>query len=68
MIFLTINSIVLLRLSFFTNFSFVFVIPLQVNLFTDHSQVMNLECLRGGNLGRNHASVLGLDSSYYLLR
>ncbi|MQL96890.1 hypothetical protein Taro_029575 [Colocasia esculenta] len=25
----------------------------RVNLFIDHSQVMNLECLRGHNLGRN---------------
>ncbi|KAI0507474.1 hypothetical protein KFK09_013599 [Dendrobium nobile] len=40
----------------------------KVNLFIDHSQAMNLECLRGSNLGRNHASVLGLDSSLYLLR
>lgn len=36
----------------------------KVNLNVDHSQVMNLECLRGGNLGKNHASVLG--SSYFL--
>ncbi|CAI9756571.1 unnamed protein product [Fraxinus pennsylvanica] len=36
----------------------------KVNLHVDHSQVMNLECLRGGNLGKNHASVLG--SSYFL--
>lgn len=35
----------------------------QVNLFVDHSQVMDLECLRGRNLGKNHASVLG--SSYF---
>lgn len=38
---------------------------LQVNLFVDHSQVMDLECLRGCNLGKNHASVLS--SSYFLL-
>ncbi|EYU27847.1 hypothetical protein ABFS82_13G119000 [Erythranthe guttata] len=37
----------------------------RVNLFVDHSQVMDLECLRGRNLGRDHASVLG--SSYFLL-
>lgn len=37
----------------------------KVNLFVDHSDVMNLECLRGGNLGRNHASVL--NTSYYLV-
>ncbi|KAJ0017752.1 hypothetical protein Pint_10844 [Pistacia integerrima] len=36
----------------------------KVNLFVDHSQVMDLECLRGRNLGKNHASVLG--SSYFL--
>ncbi|XP_042375571.1 protein HEAT-STRESS-ASSOCIATED 32 [Zingiber officinale] len=30
----------------------------RVNLFVDHSEVMNLECLRGRNLGRNHSSVL----------
>ncbi|KAL5579173.1 hypothetical protein UlMin_011615 [Ulmus minor] len=35
-----------------------------VNLFVDHSNVMNLECLRGRNLGKNHSSVL--DSSYVL--
>jgi phosphosulfolactate synthase (CoM biosynthesis protein A) len=35
-----------------------------VNLFVDHSQVMDLECIRGRNLGKNHTSVLG--SSYYL--
>lgn len=35
----------------------------RVNLFVDHSQVMDLECLRGCNLGKDHASVLG--SSYY---
>ncbi|PKA63699.1 hypothetical protein AXF42_Ash016983 [Apostasia shenzhenica] len=35
----------------------------KVNLFIDHSQVINLECLRGGNLGKNLASVLG--SAYY---
>ncbi|OWM77634.1 protein HEAT-STRESS-ASSOCIATED 32 [Punica granatum] len=37
----------------------------KVNLFVDHSQVMDLECLRGSNLGKNHASVLS--SSYFLL-
>lgn len=37
----------------------------RVNLFIDHSQVMNLECLRGRNLGKNHTSVLG--SSYFLI-
>ncbi|XP_027155959.1 protein HEAT-STRESS-ASSOCIATED 32-like, partial [Coffea eugenioides] len=31
----------------------------KVNLFVDHSQVMDLECLRGRNLGKNHTSVLG---------
>ncbi|KAK9265390.1 hypothetical protein L1049_003396 [Liquidambar formosana] len=36
----------------------------RVNLFVDHSNVMDLECLRGRNLGKNHASVLG--SSYFL--
>ncbi|KAI5656875.1 hypothetical protein M9H77_25668 [Catharanthus roseus] len=36
----------------------------KVNLFVDHSQVMDLECLRGRRLGKNHTSVLG--SSYYL--
>ncbi|KAB2007300.1 hypothetical protein ES319_D10G019600v1 [Gossypium barbadense] len=36
----------------------------KVNLFVDHSQVMDLECLRGCNLGKNHNSVLG--SSYFL--
>ncbi|OVA13164.1 (2R)-phospho-3-sulfolactate synthase [Macleaya cordata] len=36
----------------------------RVNLFVDHSQVMDLECLRGSSLGKNHASVLG--SSYFL--
>ena len=35
-----------------------------VNLFIDHSDVVDVECLRGRNLGRNHASVLG--SSYFL--
>lgn len=38
---------------------------LQVNLFVDHSQVMDLECLRGRNLGKSHRSVLS--SSYFLL-
>ncbi|XP_020517884.1 protein HEAT-STRESS-ASSOCIATED 32 isoform X3 [Amborella trichopoda] len=37
----------------------------KVNLFVDHSQVMKLECLRGGNLGKNHTSLLG--SSYFLM-
>ncbi|XP_058091811.1 protein HEAT-STRESS-ASSOCIATED 32 [Magnolia sinica] len=37
----------------------------KVNLFVDPSQVMNLECLRGRSLGKNHTSVLG--SSYYLV-
>lgn len=36
----------------------------KVNLFVDHSQVMDLECLRGRKLGKNHSSVLG--SSYFL--
>ncbi|KAF7802769.1 protein HEAT-STRESS-ASSOCIATED 32 [Senna tora] len=35
-----------------------------VNLFVDHSHVVDVECLRGRNLGRNHSSVLG--SSYFL--
>lgn len=39
----------------------------KVNLFIDHSQARNLECMRGGNLGRKHASVLGVDSSYYFI-
>ncbi|XP_057419731.1 protein HEAT-STRESS-ASSOCIATED 32 [Lotus japonicus] len=37
----------------------------KVNLFIDHSHLVDVECLRGRNLGRNNASVLG--SSYYLL-
>lgn len=37
----------------------------KVNLFIDSSDVMNLECLRGRNLGRNHASVI--NPSYYLM-
>ncbi|XP_073003262.1 protein HEAT-STRESS-ASSOCIATED 32 [Typha latifolia] len=37
----------------------------RVNLFVDHSEVMNLECLRGSNLGRNHTSILG--SSFFLM-
>ncbi|KAH9748292.1 protein HEAT-STRESS-ASSOCIATED 32 [Citrus sinensis] len=37
----------------------------KVNLFVDHSQVMDLECLRGRNLGKSHRSVLS--SSYFLL-
>lgn len=36
----------------------------KVNLFVDHSQVMDLECLRGSSAGKNHMSVL---SSSYLL-
>ncbi|CAK9135457.1 unnamed protein product [Ilex paraguariensis] len=36
----------------------------RVNLFVDHSQVMDLECLRGRNLGENHTSIVG--SSYFL--
>ncbi|XP_042487111.1 protein HEAT-STRESS-ASSOCIATED 32 [Macadamia integrifolia] len=36
----------------------------RVNLFVDHSQVMDLECLRGRSLGENHMSVLG--PSYFL--
>ncbi|XP_062087446.1 protein HEAT-STRESS-ASSOCIATED 32 [Humulus lupulus] len=36
----------------------------RVNLFVNHSDVMDLECLRGRNLGKNHSSVLG--SSYFL--
>ncbi|KAK6283641.1 hypothetical protein POUND7_002593 [Theobroma cacao] len=36
----------------------------KVNLFVDHSQLMDLECLRGRNLGKNHTSVLG--SPYFL--
>lgn len=36
----------------------------QVNLFVDHSQVMDLECLRGRNLGQNHSSVLGRSYFY----
>uniref|UniRef100_A0A7C9DVY1 Phosphosulfolactate synthase n=1 Tax=Opuntia streptacantha TaxID=393608 RepID=A0A7C9DVY1_OPUST len=36
----------------------------KVNLFVDHSQVMDLECLRGRGAGKNHMSVLG--SSYLL--
>ncbi|KAK7319559.1 hypothetical protein RJT34_04281 [Clitoria ternatea] len=36
----------------------------KVNLFIDHSHVVDVECLRGRNLGRNHASVLG--SSFFL--
>ncbi|KAG9454260.1 hypothetical protein H6P81_007164 [Aristolochia fimbriata] len=37
----------------------------RVNLFVDHSQVMNLECLRGRRPGTNHASILS--SSYFLM-
>nr|GEW29511.1 hypothetical protein [Tanacetum cinerariifolium] len=36
-----------------------------VNLFIDHSQVLDLECLRGSNMGKNHRSVL--NSSFFLL-
>ncbi|KAJ7968390.1 protein HEAT-STRESS-ASSOCIATED 32 [Quillaja saponaria] len=36
----------------------------RVNLFIDHPHVMDVECLRGRNLGKNHASVLG--SAYFL--
>ncbi|KAL8192536.1 hypothetical protein R6Q57_027721 [Mikania cordata] len=36
-----------------------------VNLFVDHSQVLELECLRGRNMGKNHKSVL--DSSFFLV-
>lgn len=36
----------------------------KVNLFVDPSQVVDLECLRCGNLGKNHSSVLR--SSYML--
>ncbi|OIW10491.1 hypothetical protein TanjilG_00429 [Lupinus angustifolius] len=36
----------------------------KVNLFIDHLDVVDVECLRGRNLGRNHASVLG--SSYFM--
>ncbi|XP_047310998.1 protein HEAT-STRESS-ASSOCIATED 32 [Impatiens glandulifera] len=35
----------------------------RVNLFVDHSQVMDLECHRGRNLGKDHLSVLG--SSFF---
>ncbi|KAL4563121.1 hypothetical protein LXL04_027154 [Taraxacum kok-saghyz] len=35
-----------------------------VNLFIDHSQVLDLECIRGRNLGKNNKSVL--DSSFFL--
>ncbi|XP_042027887.1 protein HEAT-STRESS-ASSOCIATED 32-like isoform X4 [Salvia splendens] len=34
-----------------------------VNLFVDHSQVMDLECLRGCNLDKDHVSVLELMTS-----
>lgn len=37
----------------------------RVNLFIDHSEVMNLECLRGRNLGKDHTSVW--NSSYFLM-
>lgn len=36
----------------------------KVNLFVDHSQVMDLECLRGCNLGKNHNSIFR-SSSYF---
>ncbi|KAJ6837560.1 protein HEAT-STRESS-ASSOCIATED 32 [Iris pallida] len=36
----------------------------KVNLFVDHSEVMNLECLRGRNLGKDHTSVW---NSYFLM-
>lgn len=36
----------------------------KVNLHVDHSQVIDLECLRGSNVDKNHMSVLG--SSYLL--
>ncbi|KAG7542042.1 (2R)-phospho-3-sulfolactate synthase ComA superfamily [Arabidopsis thaliana x Arabidopsis arenosa] len=35
-----------------------------VNLYVDHSQIMDLECLRGRHLGKDHQSVLS--SSYFL--
>ncbi|KAK1379069.1 protein HEAT-STRESS-ASSOCIATED 32 [Heracleum sosnowskyi] len=34
----------------------------RVNLFVDQVQVLNLECLRGQNLGNRHRSVLGASS------
>ncbi|KAI3515543.1 hypothetical protein L1887_14442 [Cichorium endivia] len=34
-----------------------------VNFFVDHSQLLDLECLREGNLGKNHKSVL--DSLFF---
>ncbi|PNX94700.1 phosphosulfolactate synthase-related protein [Trifolium pratense] len=34
-----------------------------VNLFIDHSHLVDVECIRGRNLGRNHASVLS--SSFF---
>ncbi|KAI3780548.1 hypothetical protein L2E82_10532 [Cichorium intybus] len=34
-----------------------------LNLFVDRSQVLDLERLRGGNLGKNHKSVL--DSLFF---
>ncbi|XP_048493632.1 protein HEAT-STRESS-ASSOCIATED 32 [Beta vulgaris subsp. vulgaris] len=37
----------------------------KVNLFVNHSQVVDLECLRGRKVGKNHMSVLG--SSFRLL-
>ncbi|XP_074272087.1 protein HEAT-STRESS-ASSOCIATED 32 [Silene latifolia] len=36
----------------------------KVNLFVDHPHVVDLECLRGRNVGKNHMSVLG--SSFLL--
>ncbi|EXB31410.1 Phosphosulfolactate synthase [Morus notabilis] len=35
----------------------------RVNLFVGHSHVMDLECVRGRNLGKNHSSVVA--SSYF---
>lgn len=44
--------------------SCLFVLVFQVNLYVDHSQIMDLECLRGRHLGKDHQSVLS--SSYFL--
>ncbi|GKE11061.1 YIF1B-like protein, partial [Tanacetum coccineum] len=41
------------------------IAKIQVNLLIDHSQVLDLECLRGSNMGTNHRSVL--NSSLFLL-
>lgn len=49
--------------SFFL-FLFTWIDGRQVNLFVDHSQVLDLECIRGRNFGKNHKSVL--DSSFFL--